>query len=97
MVRPKARQRIPLSLPISKCPGDAEMIGIEKFQLHQPVHIAGGDVYDYEDSKFIKAMTCILTLVSTTAVALLPNLIFLWLFPVKRTITRIWIRYIACL
>jgi hypothetical protein len=91
MVRPKARQRIPLRLPIGKCPRTADNIGIDELQLRQPVHTEGGDVYDYEDSKFVKVVTWILTLVSTIAVSLLPSLIILWLFHVKRTITRIWI------
>jgi hypothetical protein len=91
MVRPKARQRIPLRLPIGECPGTAYDIGTDELQLRQPIHTEGGDVYDYEDSKLVKAITWILTLVSTIAVSLLPSLIILWLFHVKRTIIRIWI------
>ena len=60
-------------------------------QLRKPVHTEGGDVYDYEDSKLVKSVTWVLTLLATVAASLLPSLIILWLFNVRRTVVRIWI------
>jgi len=48
-------------------------------------------VYDYKDSKFVKTISWVLTLLATMAASLLPSLIILWLFHVKRTVVRIWI------
>ncbi|KAI4626122.1 uncharacterized protein J4E87_004622 [Alternaria ethzedia] len=62
------------------------------FQSLRPlVRTEAGDFYDYEDSKVIKVVTGIITLIATIAVSLLPSLIMFWLFHVKRTITRIWV------
>ncbi|KAI4943407.1 hypothetical protein J4E91_009316 [Alternaria rosae] len=59
--------------------------------LRSPITTEAGDVYDYEDSKAVKSVTWLITLLATIAISLLPSLIILWLFHVKRTIIRIWI------
>ena len=91
MVHPKARERISLHLPISTCDKTAEDAGINVLQLRKRVITEAGDLYDYEDSKVIQAVTWIITVLATIAVSLLPSLIMFWLFHVKRTITRIWV------
>lgn len=60
-------------------------------QLRKPILSEGGDVYDFEDSKFVQTLTWSLTLLATMAASILPSLIILWLFYVKRTVLRIWI------
>jgi uncharacterized protein DUF6594 len=91
MVHSKARQRISLCFSIGKVTKQADNIDVDEIQLRKPVQTEGGDVYDYEDSKFVKMMTSVVTLLATIAASLLPSLIILWLFHVKRTIVRIWI------
>lgn len=95
MVHSKARQRISLRFPICKLTERADNINVDKKQLREPVRTEGGDVYDYEDSKFVKFVTWVLTLLATIAASLLPSLIILWLFHVRRTVVRIWIT-VAC-
>ncbi|KAI4917702.1 hypothetical protein J4E85_009794 [Alternaria conjuncta] len=53
------------------------------------------DPEDYDYTTLIAVVTWTLTLLSTVAISLLPSLIILWLFHVKRTITRIWITIVA--
>ncbi|KAI4703769.1 hypothetical protein J4E89_009738 [Alternaria sp. Ai002NY15] len=59
--------------------------------LRSPITTEAGDVYDYEDSKAVKSLTWLITLLATIGMSLLPSLIILWLFHVKRTMIRIWI------
>src|SRR5262249_21237362 len=92
---PKLVKRISLPFPICKIPEYADKIYVDEMQLREPVRTEGGDVYDYEDSKFIKLVTWVLTLLSAMPASLLPTLIILWLFHVKRTVVRIWIT-VAC-
>ena len=67
------------------------MLLLTNLQLRSPITTEAGDVYDYEDSKAVKSLTWLITLLATIGMSLLPSLIILWLFHVKRTMIRIWI------
>ena len=91
MGHPKTPQCISLHLRISKCPETADDVAVDCLQLRSPRTTEAGDIFDYEDSKADKSLMWLISLLATIAMSLLPSLIILWLFHVKRTIVRIWI------
>ena len=96
MVRPETCQSIRLLLQIGTCHGIAYEVGTDELQL-RPLFPTTKiqDPEDYDYTTLIAVVTWTLTLLSTVAISLLPSLIILWLFHVKKTITRIWITIVA--